>query len=91
MNAKALLITSLLLLISHDTFCQENGSDSIKVILQNATSDTARLHILSYLSETLPDGEWQQYNEQLLSLASAKVSSILKNGVIWRTTQFSLN
>jgi two-component system, NarL family, sensor histidine kinase UhpB len=62
-----------------NAFCQEEQFDSVKSILQNTTNDTTRMRLLNYLTENLPEGEWQLYNDTLLSFAQEKLSGDIQN------------
>lgn len=54
---------------------QDINVDSVEQVLAKTTSDTARLHILDFLSGVLPDGEWQRYNDQMLAEAERALAT----------------
>jgi hypothetical protein len=60
-------------LLSFVSFSQ--NTDSLKLALKNVKHDTTRCNILSTLAETAPDGEWEQFNEQLKTLAENKIKN----------------
>jgi tetratricopeptide (TPR) repeat protein len=64
----------LLFLLSVDVSAQ--NIDSLKSILRTSLHDTSRCKVLGLLAETAPDGEWEQYNEELKTLCELKLKSI---------------
>ncbi len=48
---------------------QESESDSLRVLLKQTSNDSIRCVLLTKLSETAPDGEWENDNTELKSVA----------------------
>ena len=67
--------TLFILLIFIGYIPHAQNIDSLKLALKNANHDTVRCNVLSWLSETAPEGEWEKYNEQLLKLSEQKIRS----------------
>jgi tetratricopeptide (TPR) repeat protein len=49
---------------------QTSGTDSLRAVLKQSHNDSVHCQILTTLSETAPDGEWENDNEQLKLLAA---------------------
>lgn len=48
---------------------QTSGPDSLRALLKEANNDSIRCQLLASLSETAPDGEWEEDNRRLKLLA----------------------
>lgn len=75
MRIITLVVAAILVVAPNCLKAQAINIDSVEQILAKTTSDTARLHILDYLSANLPDGDWQRYNDRMLAEAEQALSS----------------
>lgn len=50
-------------------YAQGSGCDSLRAVLKQTSNDSVRCVVLAQLSETAPDGEWENDNKQLKILA----------------------
>lgn len=73
----------VLFLLSLVIRAQDTTVDSLKKRLSAALTDTTRCHILDQLIEIAPEGEWQNYNEDLKQL-SIKNLSLRPSGRLFR-------
>jgi tetratricopeptide (TPR) repeat protein len=55
------------------------NTDSIKSLLTKEKNDTSRMRLLNTLTELAPEGEWQEYNRQLLEISEAGMVKSAKN------------
>lgn len=61
--------TAVLCILFYASVSQVSPADSLRLRLKQAVGDSLRCQLLSTLSETAPDGEWEQDNAALLNLA----------------------
>ena len=73
---------------------QSNLVDSLKLVLKDCKHDTARCRVIASLIEVAPDGEWEQYNQQLTDLTELNLKKYPKpnplNKVFKKYKAFSL-
>jgi tetratricopeptide (TPR) repeat protein len=62
---------------------QDFAVDSLKKLLTTPLNDTTRCHVLDQLIEIAPEGEWQNYNENLKQLTIKNLSR-KPNGYLFR-------
>ena len=71
----------ILNLFQNHAYAQDRTIDSLKLALKSAKHDTIRCKLLNILAETAPEGEWENFNEQLGTLAekNCKAAGSFKN------------
>jgi len=62
-------ITVLFFMCFSGLCAQKSGSDSLRALLKQSSNDSIRCVLLTTLSETAPDGEWEQDNKRLKTVA----------------------
>lgn len=60
---------------------QSTYVDSLKLVLKTAGSDSLKCFLLSELSETAPEEEWQSFNAQLKKLSEEKLKTNLSSSL----------
>lgn len=69
------LFLTVLLLSAVTVRAQDATLDSLLKVLQTAAQDTDKLRLLEAITDIAPDGEWQQYNQQMGDLARKVLKS----------------
>jgi tetratricopeptide (TPR) repeat protein len=66
----------VLFLLALGAVVKAQDLDSLKNVLKNAQGDTVKVKTLAALAEAAPDGEWEKYNEELLTLCDKKLKAL---------------
>ncbi|MBL7911036.1 MAG: tetratricopeptide repeat protein [Bacteroidia bacterium] len=78
---KKYILIVFVFMLTASLFAQDKTVDSLRIALKIAKHDTEKCNLLNQLIDVTPDGEWENYNEQLLLISNKRLNSKIADGL----------